>query len=52
MGNAQRTWNEAIRPRLDMTTYALGHIKDVRLLGLTEAVSSIIQNLRRNEVQK
>jgi hypothetical protein len=35
-----------------MTTYALGQMKEVRLLGLTEAVSYIIQNLRRNEAQK
>ncbi|KAJ5496675.1 ABC transporter integral membrane type 1 [Penicillium fimorum] len=47
---AQRSWVEKIEDRLRMTSLALEKIKEVKMLGLSERISSIIRGLRHAEV--
>ncbi|KAJ5177771.1 ABC transporter integral membrane type 1 [Penicillium coprophilum] len=47
---AQRSWVEKVEDRLRMTSLALEKIKEVKMLGLSEKISSIIRGLRHAEV--
>jgi ATP-binding cassette, subfamily C (CFTR/MRP), member 1 len=54
MGNAvttrQKTWVQATEKRINFTTTVLGFIRNVKLLGLTEAMTTIISALRVDEL--
>ncbi|KAJ5869695.1 ABC transporter integral membrane type 1 [Penicillium solitum] len=47
---SQRSWVEKVEDRLRMTSLALEKIKEVKMLGLSEKISSIIRVLRQAEV--
>lgn len=47
---SQRSWVEKVEDRLRMTSLALEKIKEVKMLGLSEKISSIIRGLRQAEV--
>ncbi|KAK7997810.1 hypothetical protein PG989_005850 [Apiospora arundinis] len=47
---AQKHWIERIQERLRVTTTMLDDMKAVRMLGLTDFMSSIIQQLREDEI--
>lgn len=51
MGAAQKLWLEAIQSRIDVTAHDLGAMRSIKLLGLTDQVSSLIQSFRVNEVE-
>lgn len=46
----QARWNIAVQQRMSFTNSALGSIKNIRMLGIQEAVMEQIQKLRRNEI--
>lgn len=50
MGPAQKAWMEAIQSRIDVTSKMLESMKEVKMLGLTPTMSSLIQGLRKNEI--
>ncbi|KAK2036628.1 ABC transporter [Colletotrichum somersetense] len=47
---AQMLWIEKIQERLRVTTAMLGEMKAVKMLGLTDVMSTTIQRLRTNEI--
>ncbi|UKZ82921.1 hypothetical protein TrVFT333_010721 [Trichoderma virens FT-333] len=47
---AQRLWVEKVEDRLRLTSHVLENIKAVKMLGLSEKLSSIIQGLRQTEI--
>ena len=47
----QRLWIEAIQERLRTTTSLLGSLGPIKMLGLTDTVSNMIQKLRRDEIK-
>ncbi|KAL4796747.1 hypothetical protein BDV19DRAFT_387940 [Aspergillus venezuelensis] len=47
---AQRTWVEKVVDRLKVTSFALERIKEVKMLGLSEKLASIIRCLREAEI--
>ncbi|KAF3798626.1 ABC transporter FUM19 [Colletotrichum gloeosporioides] len=47
---AQMEWIEKIQERLRVTTIVLGEMKAVKMLGLTDIMSTTIQRLRTNEI--
>lgn len=49
-GPAQKNWVEKVQERLRLTTLALDDMKSVKLLGLSSIISSLIQNLRLDEI--
>ncbi|KAE8372815.1 P-loop containing nucleoside triphosphate hydrolase protein [Aspergillus bertholletiae] len=46
MGRGRREWNQAVQKRVTHTASFLSLMKEVKMLGLTEAVSKRIQQLR------
>ena len=50
MGRRQATWNKAVQQRVAITSSALGSMKSVKLMGLTERLSADIQRLRVAEL--
>lgn len=48
-GNKQKRWVEAVQRRVSITASDLGHMKGVKMTGLTEIVSTMIQNQRIRE---
>ncbi|PVH74356.1 ABC transporter-like protein [Cadophora sp. DSE1049] len=52
MGNAQKAWIERIQTRIDSTAKMLNSMKGVKMLGLSAKMSSIITQLRLDEVAK
>lgn len=50
-GTAQRLWAERVEKRITVTANMLGSIKVVKMLSLTDAMSRIISDLRRIELQ-
>ncbi|KAB8199402.1 P-loop containing nucleoside triphosphate hydrolase protein [Aspergillus parasiticus] len=50
MGRGRREWNQAVQKRVTHTSAFLHLIKEVRMLGLREAVSNRIQQLRVTEL--
>jgi hypothetical protein len=55
MGNAvssrQKDWLRATENRINFTTSILGSIRNVKFLGLTEIMSSMIEALRTEELE-
>lgn len=55
MGNAisarQENWLRATEKRINFTTSILGSIRNVKVLGLTEVMSSMIEELRFQELE-
>ncbi|KAL2867379.1 P-loop containing nucleoside triphosphate hydrolase protein [Aspergillus lucknowensis] len=47
---SQRAWVEKVEDRLRVTSFSLERIKEVKMLGLSEAISSMIQGLREAEI--
>jgi ATP-binding cassette subfamily C (CFTR/MRP) protein 1 len=47
---AQTRWIEKIQERLQVTSSLLGDIKAVKMLGLTQVMSSLVQKLRVDEI--
>lgn len=43
-------WIEKIQERLRVTTTVLGEMKAVKMLGLTDVMSTMIQRLRTDEI--
>lgn len=54
MGNAvsarQKDWLRATEKRINFTTSILGSIRNVKYLGLTEVMSTMIETLRMEEL--
>lgn len=46
----QRDWSLATQQRLEMITSVLGSIKSMKILGLDDAVISLVTNLRAREI--
>lgn len=46
MGPNQALWNNAVQHRVAVTSAALGSIKGIKLMGLTEHMAHQIQDLR------
>ncbi|CZT50852.1 related to multidrug resistance-associated protein [Rhynchosporium secalis] len=51
MGKAQGTWMEKIQTRIDATAKMLSSMKGVKMLGLSDKMSSIISQLRLDEIK-
>ncbi|KAI9745821.1 MAG: hypothetical protein M1818_000502 [Claussenomyces sp. TS43310] len=51
-GSRQKSWLEAIEKRVDATARMLGSMKGVKMTGLTDRLSSIIQTLRNDEIKE
>ncbi|TEY60568.1 hypothetical protein BOTCAL_0180g00030 [Botryotinia calthae] len=51
MGAAQKVWMDKIQMRIDMSVKMLQSIKGVRMLGLGEKISSMISQLKENEIR-
>ncbi|KAL4994768.1 P-loop containing nucleoside triphosphate hydrolase protein [Aspergillus recurvatus] len=47
---SQRAWVEKVEDRLRITSFSLERVKEVKMLGLSETISSIIQGLREAEI--
>ena len=47
---AQRQWVERVEERLKLTSYMLGDMKAVKMLGLSDRMYSMIQKLRELEL--
>ncbi|KAH7165351.1 ABC transporter [Dactylonectria macrodidyma] len=47
----QRRWIEKVQERIRITTTMLGDMKAVKMLGLTSIMSTVIQKLRRDEIE-
>ncbi|RDW57444.1 hypothetical protein BP6252_13782 [Coleophoma cylindrospora] len=52
MGKAQKTWLERIQTRTDATAKMLQAMKGVKMLGLNSKMSSILSQLRLDEIAK
>lgn len=50
MGPTKGIWNAAVQKRVGVTSSALGNMKGLKLMGMTDIVSSDIQNLRVKEL--
>lgn len=50
MGKAQKTWIERIQTRIDATAKMLQSMKGVKMLGLSAKISSIVSQLRVDEI--
>ncbi|SPO04398.1 related to ABC multidrug transporter [Cephalotrichum gorgonifer] len=47
---AQRTWIEKVEDRLSLTTYMLGDMKSVKMLGLSSMMFTLVQRMREIEI--
>ncbi|KAH6707481.1 ABC transporter-like protein [Leptodontidium sp. MPI-SDFR-AT-0119] len=52
MGKAQKTWMERIQSRIDTTAKMLDSMKGIKMLGLSSKISSIVSQLRLDEMAK
>ena len=50
MGGRQRMWVQAVQSRIGVTSSVLASIRGVKLLGMTDSLSSVIQKYRINEL--
>jgi ABC-type multidrug transport system fused ATPase/permease subunit len=50
MGKAQKSWMKSIQTRVDVTATMLGSMKSVKMLGFTEWLSEMVQELRVTEL--
>lgn len=48
---AQKNWIEKIQERLRVTTTILSEMKAVKMLGLTQVMSNMVQNHRTDEIE-
>lgn len=48
---AQREWIEKVQKRLAVTSSMLDDMKAVKMLGLSRVMSTIVQGLRRSEIE-
>lgn len=46
----QGKWNMATQQRISLTNSMLGSIKNIKMLGMQQAVSNRIQDLRKHEI--
>jgi hypothetical protein len=51
VGRRQGKWLAAIQTRLNTTSVMLGSIKGIKMIGLTDLLSSVITKLRVEEIQ-
>ncbi|KAL6364357.1 hypothetical protein LRP88_01755 [Fusarium phalaenopsidis] len=51
MGKAQKRWVRGIQTRVDVTASMLGSMKEVKMLGLTDVLNNMVQNLRIKELK-
>ncbi|EAW08899.1 putative ABC transporter [Aspergillus clavatus NRRL 1] len=51
IGTGQMQWNEAVQTRIDVTARTLGQMKELKLLGLTDKLTTLIQKLRTAEIR-
>jgi ATP-binding cassette subfamily C (CFTR/MRP) protein 1 len=52
VGDCQATWAAATQQRLSMTSLVLGGIKGIKMTGLSEKASEMLQQERVNETRK
>jgi ATP-binding cassette subfamily C (CFTR/MRP) protein 1 len=52
VGGRQATWAAATQQRLSMTSSALGGIRGIKMTGLSEKVSDMLQQERIHETKK
>lgn len=52
MGPAQAAWMAAIQTRIDATAKVLESMKEVKMLGLTPTISTVLRKLRTREIAK
>ncbi|OKL62025.1 hypothetical protein UA08_02529 [Talaromyces atroroseus] len=50
IGQAQKNWMKSIQTRVDVTARMLGSMKSVKMLGFTDWLSEIVQELRVEEL--
>ncbi|KAL4876404.1 P-loop containing nucleoside triphosphate hydrolase protein [Aspergillus karnatakaensis] len=50
IGPAKKRWMKGIQTRVDITAAVLGSMKEVKMLGLSDVVANMIQNLRVKEL--
>jgi len=51
MGPTRMIWNRAIQKRVAVTSSTLGQMKGIKIMGLTDCLSSAIQNQRVTELE-
>lgn len=51
VGKAQTAWIEGIQTRVDVTSAMLGVMKAVKMLGFSDILTDIVQNLRLDELE-
>ncbi|KAF4625089.1 hypothetical protein G7Y89_g13080 [Cudoniella acicularis] len=51
IGNAQKIWVRGIQTRVDVTASVLGSMKEVKMLGLLDIVTKMVQDLRVRELK-
>lgn len=52
MEYAQKIWMQKIQTRVDVTSTMLGSMKSVKMLGFTDWIAGIVQNLRVTELKE
>ncbi|OLN88034.1 Multidrug resistance-associated protein 7 [Colletotrichum chlorophyti] len=51
IGPARMQWNEGVQNRVSMTSSMLAQIKGIKMMGLTDCLSSVLQDLRVSELE-
>jgi hypothetical protein len=51
IGEAQKRWVRGIQTRVDVTASVLGSMKEVKMLGFSDIVTKLVQDLRVSELQ-
>ncbi|KAB5515468.1 P-loop containing nucleoside triphosphate hydrolase protein [Coniochaeta sp. 2T2.1] len=51
IGQAQKRWVRGIQTRVDVTASVLGSMKEVKMLGFSDVVAKIVQDLRVEELK-
>jgi ATP-binding cassette subfamily C (CFTR/MRP) protein 1 len=51
IGNRQKIWVEAIQRRITITSSMLESMKSIKMMGLTETISAMIQGQRVRETE-
>ncbi|KAK3942168.1 P-loop containing nucleoside triphosphate hydrolase protein [Diplogelasinospora grovesii] len=51
IGNARKKWVRGIQTRVDVTASTLGSMKEVKMLGLTDVLNKMVQDLRVRELK-
>lgn len=50
IGPARMQWNKGVQERVSTTSSMLSQIKGIKMMGLTDYFSSVVQNLRVSEL--